>query len=63
MARFLEILMSNSENSFASKTTLDGLKITVRSVMDLVEYLTQTLGFSYVLTNKLNQDCLEVCLP
>lgn len=50
------------ENEFLTRTTVDGLKITIQSTIDLVNDLLNDYGFIYVLTAKLNQDCLEVIL-
>jgi len=36
------------------------LKITIKSTLDLVEYLLDQYGFAYILTANINQDCLEV---
>lgn len=47
---------------FASRETLLGLIITVSSTLEIVKYLVEELGYEYVLTSKLNQDCLEVVL-
>jgi len=50
------------ESEFLTKTTADGLKITIQSTIDLVNDLLNDYGFIYVLTAKLNQDRLEVIL-
>jgi len=47
---------------FLTQMTSDGLKITLKSTIDLVEYLLNECNFAYVLTAKFNQDCLEVSL-
>lgn len=55
--------MSNgsiTKNEFLTKTTTEGLRISLQSTIDLVNYLLNDCNFSYVLTGKLNQDCLEV---
>ena len=46
--------------AFVSMTTLKGLRVTIRSVIDMVDLLLQTDEFEFVLTGKFNQDCLEV---
>jgi len=51
-----------TDDMFLTKQTVEGLKITIKSTIDLVEYLLNECGFAYVLTSKLNQDCLEVIL-
>jgi len=50
------------ESEFLTRTTADGLKITIQSTIDLVNDLLNDYGFIYVLTAKLNQDRLEVIL-
>lgn len=46
---------------FVSATTLKAMRITIKSMIDLVELLlSKELGYKYVLTGKFNQDCLEV---
>lgn len=44
---------------FASKETMLGLIITMTSTPEIIDYLVAEYGFSYVITAKLNQDCLE----
>lgn len=46
--------------SFVSKTTTIGLRITISSVVEMVDSLLKLDEFEFVLTRKLNQDCLEV---
>lgn len=46
---------------FASTTTLNGLSVTIRSTIDIVDFLLYEAKYNYVLTGKLNQDCIEVC--
>ena len=48
------------KNHFLSRETGEGLRVTLRSVVDLSKYLLTSCNFDYVLTAKLNQDCLEV---
>jgi len=48
------------EEEFLTKHTAEGLRVTLQSTIDLVNYLLNDWGFAYVLTSKLNQDCLEV---
>ena len=45
---------------FISKQTIEGLKITVYSVIECVKFLLQS-GMKYVLTEKITQDHLELC--
>lgn len=44
---------------FLSKVTLDSLRVTILSTIDVVELLFQD-KYKYVLTGKFNQDCIEV---
>lgn len=55
---FLETM--DDRDTFASDKTIPSIRITLQSILDLVDYLCGTLGFTYVLTAKFNQDCLEV---
>ncbi|CAH1736906.1 unnamed protein product [Aphis gossypii] len=48
-----------TKNDFLTQMTADGLKITLKSTMDLVDYLLNECNYKYVMTTKLNQDCLE----
>nr|CAH0109971.1 unnamed protein product [Daphnia galeata] len=45
--------------AFASSLTLSTLRVSILSTIDLVDELLD-MGFEYVLTGKLNQDCIEV---
>lgn len=49
-----------SKEDFLTSNTADGLRVTLKSTIDLTEYLLNKCGFNYVLTNKMNQDSLEV---
>lgn len=48
------------EKEFLTKTTAESLRLTLKSTIDLVLFLLEDCGFTYVLTSKLNQDSLEV---
>lgn len=48
------------EDEFLTKSTVEGLRVTIQSVIDLSKYLLEECGFKYVLTSKMNQDSLEV---
>lgn len=48
------------KDDFLTSNTADGLKITLKSTLDAVNYLLYEKNFAYVLTSKFNQDCLEV---
>ena len=49
-----------SSTHFLSKSTAEGLRITLHSALDFCLYITKKYGFSYLLTGKINQDPLEV---
>lgn len=51
-----------SEDDFLTKQTAEGLKITIKSTIELTNYLLDECNFAYVLTSKTNQDCLEVII-
>lgn len=50
-----------TEDNFLTKNTAEGLRVTIKSTLDLINVL-HTCGFDYVLTSKFNQDCVEVNL-
>ncbi|KZS06543.1 Uncharacterized protein APZ42_029972 [Daphnia magna] len=43
---------------FLSTTTMNGLRVTIFNTIDVVNLLLDS-GYNYVLTGKLNQDCIE----
>lgn len=45
---------------FLSQSTGEGLRVTFYSVIGLAKELLTNCNFKFVLTRKLNQDCLEV---
>jgi len=50
-----------SEDKFLTKNTAEGLIVTIQSTIDIINYL-HGCGFDYVLTSKINQDCVEVSI-
>ena len=50
-----------TEDNFLTKNTAEGLRVTIKSTLDLINVL-HTCSFDYVLTSKFNQDCVEVNL-
>lgn len=50
-----------SEEKFLTKNTAEGLRITIQSSIDIINYL-HMCGFDYVLTSKIKQDCVEVSI-
>lgn len=51
---------SSNNKMFLTQSTAQGLRVTLRSTVEIAKYLLKSCGFKYVLTGKLNQDCLEV---
>ncbi|KAF0721309.1 Uncharacterized protein FWK35_00027338, partial [Aphis craccivora] len=47
------------EHNFLTKQTAEGLRVTIKSTMELSKYFLEEIGFKYVLSNKMNQDKLE----
>ena len=45
---------------FFSQTTLETLRITVLSTIELTNYLFSEVNYDFVVTAKLNQDCIEI---
>ena len=50
----------NGMRVFASDTTLDALRLTLNSIIDLTSEFLNVHGYGSVLTGKLNQDNVEV---
>jgi hypothetical protein len=48
-----------SKNQFLTKSTTEGLRVTILSTIQLSQCLL-SCGFHYVLSNKFNQDPFEV---
>lgn len=44
---------------FLSINTSEGLRVTIHSTKALLKYLTDSVGFRYLMTSHLSQDCLE----
>lgn len=44
---------------FLSRSTSEGLRVTIHSTKALLKYLTETVGYKYLMTSHLSQDCLE----
>lgn len=51
-----------SGKDFLTQETAEGLRVTLHSIIEIIEYLHSVCGLSYVLTAKLTQDVLEVSL-
>ncbi|KAH9380739.1 hypothetical protein HPB48_008879 [Haemaphysalis longicornis] len=50
---------TNGKDGFLSQSTATGLRVTLSSVLSLLEYLAQHVGFKYVMTSRLSQDPAE----
>lgn len=48
------------EVEFLTKSTAEGLRVTIKSIIDLSKHLLEECGFKYGLSSKMNQDRLEV---
>lgn len=48
------------EVEFLTKSTAEGLRVTIKSVIELSKHLLEECNFKYVLSSKMNQDRLEV---
>lgn len=49
-----------TQDEFLTQTTAEGLRVTLRSTIEMSRYLLEKCNFTYVLTGKMNQDSLEV---
>ena len=43
-----------------SDTSLKAMRVTLNSAIQLVEFLLEKCNYDFVLTGKLDQDCIEV---
>lgn len=57
LSNFLSVPRTTN-NTFASERTLESLQVTIRSTLQIADYLWSK-GYKYVLTGKLNQNSLE----
>ncbi|KAG0445442.1 hypothetical protein HPB47_015091 [Ixodes persulcatus] len=44
---------------FLSRSTSEGLRVTLQSTKELLAYLTHKVGYLYLMTSRLSQDCIE----
>ncbi|KAG0416203.1 hypothetical protein HPB47_006614 [Ixodes persulcatus] len=44
---------------FLSRSTSEGLRVTLQSTKELLAYLTHKVGHRYLMTSRLSQDCIE----
>lgn len=49
-----------TSNEFLTQQTAEGLRVTIKSTIELSTFLLDKCNFSFVLTAKMNQDNLEV---
>lgn len=64
LSSFLEYITeweqhTNSHVGFLSKSTATGFRVTLSSVLSLLDYVTKELGFQYLMTSRLSQDPIE----
>lgn len=52
-------MFSRSGGGFLTESTFAGLRVTVKSTLGLLSYLTSPVGFKYLLRSRLSQDKLE----
>lgn len=50
-----------TNEEFLTKTTVEGIRVSISSTIDLTQYLLNECEFKYVLSNKMNQVRIEVC--
>lgn len=48
------------KGDFLTRSTAEGLRVTLQSTIELTNFLLDECDYKYVLTGKMNQDCLEV---
>lgn len=48
-----------SKGGFLSPGTAEGLRVSLKATLELLEYLAKQVGFKYLLTSRLSQDPLE----
>jgi len=47
-----------SKDEYLTHSTVDGLRVTIKTMFELSKYLLEKCGFKYILTHKMNQDRL-----
>lgn len=65
MCNFLSYLeawekKSEDKNFRFTSQTERGLIVTIKSTLELVNYLSEFVGYKYLMTKRINQDKLEV---
>lgn len=60
MLQFLDEWETHAKGlGFLSKSTSEGLRVTIHATKELLKYLTERVGFKYLMTSRLSQDCIE----
>lgn len=54
--------MPQINNKVFSKSTDEGLVTTITATMQICTFLVQDCGWEFLMTARLNQDALEVCV-
>lgn len=54
-----EAAAEKAGGGFISKSTAEGMRVTLCSTLSLLKYVAESLGFKYLLTSRLSQDKLE----
>ncbi|KAM7303433.1 hypothetical protein ISCGN_013391 [Ixodes scapularis] len=54
-----ELAQAQGGKGFLSKSTADGLRVTISMTLSLLTYVTKELGYHYLLTARLSQHCIE----
>lgn len=50
---------ASGTKGFLTQNTATGLRVTIKSTLDLLEFLTDSVGFKYLMTSRLSQDTIE----
>ncbi|CAH1708738.1 unnamed protein product [Aphis gossypii] len=53
-----EKVKTTSKQKLTTSTAL-GLKVTIRTALELIKYLSEKVGYKYLMTRRINQDALE----
>ena len=53
------VAATKDDKGYLSQSTASGLRVTVKSTVDLLEFLTEAAGFKYLMTSCLSQDTIE----
>lgn len=53
-------LIENKKSPFMSNSTYDGFLVMSQTTIDVMDFLSEQCGYTYLMTTRLNQDALEV---